>query len=77
MHGLPINPEALLALFMTVENAGSLAGDLEERLQRMCQRKGRILAVIADVSRPVAQSQHPNRLHNPLSSVATVPAQTA
>ena len=35
MHRLPINPELLLALVMTEENAGSLAGDLEERFQRI------------------------------------------
>ena len=46
MHGLPINPEALLALFMTVENAGSLAGDLEERFQRVCRRQGSIRAIL-------------------------------
>ena len=46
MHGLPINPETLLALFMTVENAGSLAGDLEERFQRVCRRQGSIRAIL-------------------------------
>ena len=40
MRRLPFNPEPLLALFMSKENAGSLAGDLEERFQRVCQRKG-------------------------------------
>ena len=40
MPRLPFNPEPLLALFMTEENAGSLAGDLEERFQTTSQRKG-------------------------------------
>ena len=31
MHSLPFNPEPLLALFMSEDDAGSLAGDLEER----------------------------------------------
>src|ERR1035437_3523788 len=44
MQRLPFNPEPLLALFMTKENAGSLAGDLEERFQGMCQGKGRLRA---------------------------------
>jgi len=46
MHRLPFDPERLLALFMTKESAGSLAGDLEERFQRICHRKGRVRAVI-------------------------------
>jgi hypothetical protein len=31
---------------MTEENAGSLAGDLEERFQRICQRQGRLKATV-------------------------------
>jgi hypothetical protein len=46
MHRLPFNPEPLLTLFMTKENAGSLAGDLEEEFQKRCQCKGRVSAVI-------------------------------
>ena len=44
MQHLPFNPERLLALFMTKENAGSLAGDLEERFQRIWRQKGRMRA---------------------------------
>jgi hypothetical protein len=34
MPRLPFNPEPLLAFFMTKKNAGSVAGDFEERFQR-------------------------------------------
>jgi hypothetical protein len=44
MRRLPFNPELLVAPFMTREDAGSLAGDLDERFQRLCKRKGRIRA---------------------------------
>jgi hypothetical protein len=40
MQRLPFNPERLLAFFMTEENARSLAGDLEERFQWICQHEG-------------------------------------
>jgi hypothetical protein len=43
MQRLPFNPEPLLALFMTKENAGSFAGDLDERFQRICQPSSRCL----------------------------------
>jgi hypothetical protein len=46
MHDLPFDPEPLLALFMTNENAASFAGDLEERFQRISQRKGWIRATV-------------------------------
>ena len=46
MHRLQFNPEPLLAFFMTKENAGSLAGDLEERFHRDCRRKGRMRAAV-------------------------------
>jgi hypothetical protein len=46
MHPLPLNPEPLLALFMAKESARSLAGDLEERFQCVCQRKGWASAAI-------------------------------
>jgi hypothetical protein len=41
MPKLPFKPEPLLTLLMTKENAESLAGDLEERFQNLCQHKGR------------------------------------
>lgn len=44
MQRLPFNPEALLALFMPKESAVGLAGDLEERFQRIRQRKGWVRA---------------------------------
>jgi hypothetical protein len=40
MQRLPFNPEHLLSFFMTKENAGSLAGDLEERFQRFARGRG-------------------------------------
>jgi transcription antitermination factor NusG len=46
MYHLPFNPEPLLTLFMTKENAGSLVGDLEERFERICHRNGRTLATL-------------------------------
>ena len=46
MHRLPLNPEPLLALFMRKESAGSLAGDIEERFQRMCADRGRAAAIL-------------------------------
>jgi hypothetical protein len=45
MKRLPFNPVSLLALFMPKQNAGSLAGDLEERFQKVCRRHGCISAV--------------------------------
>jgi hypothetical protein len=42
----PLNPEPLLAIFMAKESAGSIAGDLEERFGRSCQRKGRLQAML-------------------------------
>ena len=40
MPRLPFDPEPVLRLFMSEENAGSLVGDLEERFQCTCGRKG-------------------------------------
>src|ERR1019366_7939244 len=46
MQRLPFNPEPLLAFFMAKESAGSLAGDLEKRSQRICQGQGRLRAAV-------------------------------
>jgi hypothetical protein len=46
MPWLPLNPELLLALFTSKENARSLAGYLEERFQRLYRRKGRLIATV-------------------------------
>jgi hypothetical protein len=40
MQRLPFNPEPLLALFMTKENTGSLAGDLVISTSKAECRKG-------------------------------------
>ena len=44
MQRLPYNPEPLLALFMSQANAGSLAGDLTERFQKISLHRGPISA---------------------------------
>src|ERR1039458_10013294 len=44
MHRLPFDPEPLLAFFTTMENAGSVAGYLEERFHCLRNRTGLIRA---------------------------------
>ena len=44
MQRLPFNPEALLAFFMADKSAAGLAGDLEERFQRIWRCRGPVRA---------------------------------